>query len=304
MKILKLSIIVILAGLLLSGCEKKKEGIELVPNLDKIYMSPDMVYFPNKEPEDIYKKINKDIIDAIKSLHGESLKETLPLPNQENNIKPSILYRISLRLYINENGKIDKVKDIEGNVSDFLEKGETVYIDRKKLDEALIAKMENWQLEPGTYKGQKVKYWEDFKINVTMNPDGTYNVENRNYFSSIPNPDTFVPVDKYPQIVKSAVPIYPELAKRAGVEGNVYVKVFVDKEGKPIKTIIIKSDDKIFNQVSIDAAMKFEFTPAIKNNEPVGVWVVIPFKFKLDGSKGELKKHKDLKKMPTPKDSN
>ncbi len=35
--------------------------------------------------------------------------------------------------------------------------------------------------------------------------------------------------------------------------------------------------------------MKFKFTPAIKNNEPVGVWVVIPFKYKLDASKeGEV----------------
>jgi len=302
MKIIKLSIIVILAGLLLSGCEKKKEGIELVPNLDKIYISSDSLFFPTKEPKYLIDNIKKDIIEAVKTLRGGGLKETLPLPDQGKNIKPTILYEIDLRLYINENGKVDKVKDIESGLPD-LEKGETEYIDREKLDKALISKMGNWKFELGTFKGRKVKYWKDFKVNVILKPDGTYKIENMDFFSNIQNPNTFVQVDKPPQIVKSAAPIYPELAKRAGVEGKVFLKIFVDSLGNPIKAIIIKSDNNVFNQVSIDAAMKYKFTPAIKDKKPIGIWVVIPFMYTLDGSKGELMQRKDLHKMPTPMDS-
>jgi outer membrane biosynthesis protein TonB len=47
-------------------------------------------------------------------------------------------------------------------------------------------------------------------------------------------------------------------------------------------SLIIKSDNEIFNQPSLDAAMKFEFIPAAKNNKAVSMWVVVPFKFKLD----------------------
>lgn len=95
-----------------------------------------------------------------------------------------------------------------------------------------------------------------------------------------PPPD-FVPVEKEPQIVKRVIPQYPELAQRAGIEGKVLVKIWVDKDGKPRKAVVLKSDAEIFNQPAIDAAMQYVFTPAIMNKGPVAVWVVIPFTFKL-----------------------
>ncbi len=95
-----------------------------------------------------------------------------------------------------------------------------------------------------------------------------------------PPPD-FVPVEKEPQIIKQVVPKYPELAQRAGIEGRVWVKIWVDKDGKPHKAIVMKSDAQIFDQPAVDAAMQYRFTPAIMNKGPVAVWVVIPFTFKL-----------------------
>lgn len=97
-----------------------------------------------------------------------------------------------------------------------------------------------------------------------------------------PGMDQFVPVEKMPQVVVSVPPTYPDLAKRAGVEGTVYVKILVNKEGKAIKAVVIKSDSEVFNQPATDAAMKFVFTPAIQHKSPVTVWVVVPFKFKLN----------------------
>ncbi|MCL5029161.1 MAG: TonB family protein [Bacteroidetes bacterium] len=97
-----------------------------------------------------------------------------------------------------------------------------------------------------------------------------------------PDINAFVPVEKMPQVVVSVPPVYPDLAKRAGIEGTVYVKILVSKEGKPIKTVVIKSDSEVFNQPAIDAAMKFVFTPAIQHKAPVMVWVVVPFRFRLN----------------------
>ncbi len=95
-----------------------------------------------------------------------------------------------------------------------------------------------------------------------------------------PPPD-FVPVEKEPQIIKQVKPKYPELAQRAGIEGRVIVKIWVDKDGKPHKAVVLKSDAQIFNQAAINAAMQYRFTPAIMNHGPVAVWVVIPFTFRL-----------------------
>lgn len=95
-------------------------------------------------------------------------------------------------------------------------------------------------------------------------------------------PPDFVPYEKGPVPVKIVQPEYPEIAKRAGVEGKVFVKVWVDKEGKPKKALIIKSDAEIFNEPAIEAAMQWLFTPAMMNNGPVAVWVSLPFVFKIN----------------------
>jgi len=94
-------------------------------------------------------------------------------------------------------------------------------------------------------------------------------------------PADFVPVEKEPQVIKKVEPKYPELAMRAGLEGKVWVKIWVDKEGKPKQVVVIKSDAEIFNEPAVDAAKQFLFTPAYMNNGPVAVWVSVPFKFKL-----------------------
>jgi protein TonB len=96
-------------------------------------------------------------------------------------------------------------------------------------------------------------------------------------------PADYVPYEKAPEPIKQVTPKYPDLATRAGLEGTVWVKIWVDKEGKARKAVVIKSDAEIFNQPAVDAAMQWVFTPAMMKNGPVSVWVSIPFRFKLTG---------------------
>ena len=96
------------------------------------------------------------------------------------------------------------------------------------------------------------------------------------------DPADFVPVEKQPIPVKQVNPEYPEMARRASVEGTVWVKILVDKEGKAKKAVIMKSDADIFNEAAIKAALQWVFTPAMMNNGPVAVWAAVPFRFKLN----------------------
>ena len=98
-------------------------------------------------------------------------------------------------------------------------------------------------------------------------------------------PDTFTPVEKLPVPIIQPVPDYPEIPLRAGIEGTVWLRIWVTKEGKTKKAEVIKTDSELFNQAAIDAAMKWVFTPAVMNSGPVAVWVTIPFKFKLQNSR-------------------
>ncbi len=97
-----------------------------------------------------------------------------------------------------------------------------------------------------------------------------------------PGMNDFIPVEKTPQIVHAEKPQYPDLARRAGMEGYVWVKILVDKAGKPKKAVVIKeSGGELFNDAAVNAAMKYQFTPAVMNSGPIQVWVAIKFNFQL-----------------------
>jgi protein TonB len=106
------------------------------------------------------------------------------------------------------------------------------------------------------------------------------NVENIDE-EEAPPPD-FVPFEKEPQVIKRVEPVYPELARKAGLEGTVWVKLWVDKEGKVKDVVILKSASEIFNQPAIDAAKQWIFTPAMMKTGPVSVWISLSFNFKLN----------------------
>lgn len=94
-------------------------------------------------------------------------------------------------------------------------------------------------------------------------------------------PDTFVAEEKHPVVIKSVKPVYPEIPLRAGVEGKVWVRIWVDKHGSVRDARVVKSTNALFEQAALDAARAFLFTPAYMNSGPVAVWVAVPFTFTL-----------------------
>jgi protein TonB len=94
-------------------------------------------------------------------------------------------------------------------------------------------------------------------------------------------PSEIVFFQKAPVIIKRMHPVYPEIARKANLEGTVWVKLWVNREGKVKQVIVVKSTSDIFNQPTIDAAMQFVFTPAMMQNGPVAVWVTMPFHYRL-----------------------
>jgi len=108
--------------------------------------------------------------------------------------------------------------------------------------------------------------------------------------SDIPPPD-FIEVDKEPTVISRKDAVYPELAQRAGIEGKVWVKVWVDTKGRARNVVVLKSDNEVFNQSAVEAAKQFVFTPASLHGKPVSVWVSIPFKFKMGEEAGAIAKN-------------
>jgi len=74
---------------------------------------------------------------------------------------------------------------------------------------------------------------------------------------------------------------YPEIAREAGMEGRVTVKVLVGPDGNVIKVGSVSGPDVFHDEVR-DKANNLKFTPGLQNGKPVKVWVTVPFNFKLN----------------------
>jgi len=82
------------------------------------------------------------------------------------------------------------------------------------------------------------------------------------------------------KVVDLPKPAYPELAKRAGIQGLVNVQILVDETGKVISAQAVKGS-AMLTKAAEDAARRARFTPTKLGDQPVKVQGVITYKFVL-----------------------
>ena len=88
------------------------------------------------------------------------------------------------------------------------------------------------------------------------------------------------PIGGFAAIQKKLV--YPEIARKAGVEGRVYVNVLIDEKGNVVNTKILKSlGNNGCDEAAVAAIKAVKWKPAKQRDKPVKVWVGIPVVFKL-----------------------
>jgi len=76
--------------------------------------------------------------------------------------------------------------------------------------------------------------------------------------------------------------VYPEIARKAGVEGKVVVNCLVDEKGNVVKTTILKSlGNNGCDEAAIAAIKSVKWKPAKQRDKSVKVWIGIPVVFKL-----------------------
>lgn len=81
--------------------------------------------------------------------------------------------------------------------------------------------------------------------------------------------------------------VYPEIARKAGIQGKVSIRVYVDKEGNPIRCEVVKSlGNNGCDEAAIKAIMATKFTPAMQRDRAIPFSVVIPITFQLKGGGG------------------
>ncbi len=95
-----------------------------------------------------------------------------------------------------------------------------------------------------------------------------------------PSPDDYIPVEREPVLVTMQAPVYPELARDAHIDGTVLVRVLVGEDGFVHQALLLQSVLGL-DDAALTAARTAVFKPALQQERPVAVWIVIPIEFQL-----------------------
>lgn len=127
---------------------------------------------------------------------------------------------------------------------------------------------------------------EDFPEEITL-PESEINFDEplAQIIALPPEQDIEPPVPFYelsekPIPVLTVNPNYPEIARKAGIQGMVVVKVLIGLDGSVEDVEVVKSHPML-DAAAIEAARQFKFKPGKQRDRVVRVWMSIPFNFRL-----------------------
>jgi len=128
------------------------------------------------------------------------------------------------------------------------------------------------------------KIFSRLKIYIPKLKEENTKQEKKEKEEHLPTPTDFLSIDVAPKPLKWVKPFYPNSAKKAGLEGKVWVQALVDKYGKVKDAKCIKEgsvNPDIFCESAILAAKQCEYSPALSNKKPVASWVQYEVEFSL-----------------------
>ena len=102
-------------------------------------------------------------------------------------------------------------------------------------------------------------------------------------------PEIFVVVEELPELIGGTAKLaaavkYPQIARQAGLEGLVIVKIVVNADGVPSDPTILKSPGTALDEAAIEAVMQQRFKPGRQRGRAVAAYMAIPVRFQLTSS--------------------
>lgn len=98
--------------------------------------------------------------------------------------------------------------------------------------------------------------------------------------------EIFVVVEEMPEIIGGIAALnklleYPQLARQAGLEGLVVVKVVVEPDGTVSNPEVMRSAGDLLDQSAVKAVSQLRFKPGKQRGSPVRVSYAVPVRFRL-----------------------
>ena len=166
-------------------------------------------------------------------------------------------------------------------------------------NEAAVAAIKAVKWQPAKAKGQPVSVWVSIPVRFKLSGDSKIVAEKitdelKARMEELPPPpppegaeEYYVPYDKPPEPIGGFAAIqknlvYPDIARKAGVEGTVTIQARIDENGEITDTrILVPLGNSGCNEAAIEAIKSVKWKPAKYQGKGVAVWVSVPVRFKL-----------------------
>jgi len=255
----------IITLLLLSACREEKTEV-----LNNIYLT------------DADSAISLTVSDVEVNEIFKNIKLKSSDPGKE------IIYLV--QTFINEEGRVDKI-----NVTDPVTKIP------KEFYEQLAEGFGKLRFRPAVLNGNRVKVQTvialkatdmtglNTKWSVMLNGHNRYHsgdIQNVTLPGNLKDEDFVISANQMPSPIGGMVAIqnkitYPEIAKRAGIEGRVFIATYLDEKGEVVHTSVIKGLGAGIDETAMNAIKQTKFKPAIQNGIAVKSKITVPIVFKL-----------------------
>ncbi len=83
-----------------------------------------------------------------------------------------------------------------------------------------------------------------------------------------------------PDVLKAVMPAYPDVARKAGITGRVFVRVLVGADGSIKNAEVVRGIGGGCDEAALEAAKKMTFKAGTVNGQPVDKPITIPFTFR------------------------
>ena len=84
-----------------------------------------------------------------------------------------------------------------------------------------------------------------------------------------------------PELITKVQPVYPEIARKARVQGVVIVEAIIDKQGNVTDARVLRGLPMGVSEAAAAAIQKWKYKPAMLNGRPVSVYLTVTVTFTL-----------------------
>ena len=163
-----------------------------------------------------------------------------------------------------------------------VKRGVIIHSTNKIFNQEALRAVAQWQFSPSIdTQDNPTPIWGEFSLvfggrdlRLSVDGDTIYVMDLDSLSAPKCCSSQFFGVDKAPTIVQHPLPEYSEMLARRNLNGKVWVRMYVTKQGIVQKAFILSSDSNALNEAALRAAAEWTFFPAVdRNRNPVPVWI-------------------------------